>query len=52
MDLFDDPLPILDVALPLNSAHGALGGSGQNMVVMRRVFCLRRSADHLELRPL
>lgn len=27
-------------------------GSGQNMGVMRRVFCLRRSADHRELRPL
>ncbi|SNY60164.1 hypothetical protein SAMN06297129_3913 [Pseudooceanicola antarcticus] len=30
----------------------ALKGSGQNMGVMRRVFCLRRSADHRELRPL
>lgn len=40
------------VALPLNLAHGALGGSGQNMGVMRGVFCLRRSADHRELRPL
>ena len=30
----------------------ATGGSGQNMGVMRRVFCLRRSADHRELRPL
>ena len=29
-----------------------LPGSGQNMGVMRRVFCLRRSADHRELRPL
>ena len=28
------------------------GGSGQNMGVMRGVFCLRRSADHRELRPL
>ena len=28
------------------------GGSGQNMGVMPRVFCLRRSADHRELRPL
>ena len=27
-------------------------GSGQNMGVMPRVFCLRRSADHRELRPL
>ena len=27
-------------------------GSGQNMGVMRGVFCLRRSADHRELRPL
>ena len=27
-------------------------GSGQNMGVMRRVFCLLRSADHRELRPL
>ena len=27
-------------------------GSGQNMGFMRRVFCLRRSADHRELRPL
>ena len=27
-------------------------GSGQNMGVMRRIFCLRRSADHRELRPL
>jgi 2-oxoisovalerate dehydrogenase E1 component len=29
-----------------------INGSGQNMGVMRRVFCLRRSADHRELRPL
>jgi len=29
-----------------------VNGSGQNMGVMRRVFCLRRSADHRELRPL
>ena len=29
-----------------------LHGSGQNMGVMRGVFCLRRSADHRELRPL
>lgn len=29
-----------------------VSGSGQNMGVMRRVFCLRRSADHRELRPL
>jgi manganese transport protein len=30
----------------------SLAGSGQNMGVMRGVFCLRRSADHRELRPL
>ena len=24
---------VADVALPLNPAHGALGGSGQNLVV-------------------
>jgi hypothetical protein len=44
--------PCAGVALPLNPAPGALGESGQNMGVMRRVFCLRRSADHRELRPL
>ena len=27
-------------------------GSGQNMGVMRRVFCLRRSVDHQGRRPL
>ncbi|KAA0909683.1 SDR family NAD(P)-dependent oxidoreductase [Aquicoccus porphyridii] len=36
----------------LNCEMGNPTGSGQNMGVMRRVFCLRRSADHRELRPL
>ncbi|GAW35592.1 hypothetical protein RA2_02655 [Roseovarius sp. A-2] len=48
----------VSILLPLSAFAQELSeervkeGSGQNMGVMRRVFCLRRSADHRELRPL
>ena len=42
-----------DLAAATTLARKAVAsGSGQNMGVMRGVFCLRRSADHRELRPL
>ena len=52
--LFASTTPVAreDLARVVGQGASVDLGSGQNMGVMRGVFCLRRSADHRELRPL